>query len=181
MIAVKQYYKSLEYVQSQKETLEPVLLAVLLDNMTKKQYLEICRIAIVNNGNALKYVKSDNMSDKQYLEICKLAVQKDGNALYFVPKLYKTFEMYKLAVQNTGIVLCHIINSRRYNEITPEEYLEINKLAVENNGCALEYVPDDKKTLDICKIAVENNGSALQYVPNLNMTYEIVRLAVQKM
>jgi len=82
MIAVKQYYKSLEYVQSQKETLEPVLLAVLLDNMTKKQYLEICRIAIVNNGNALKYVKSDNMSDKQYLEICKLAVQKDGNALY---------------------------------------------------------------------------------------------------
>jgi hypothetical protein len=165
-LAVKQNYKTLENV--------------LVDNMTPEQYLEICRIAVVNNGNALEYVESaNNMSDEQYFEMCKLAVQTNGRALEYVPKKHKTFEMCKLAVKNDGSTLFHIINSREYNEIKPEEYLEICKIAVQTNGRALKYVPDDKKTLEICKIAVYGDGFALTYVPDNKKTLEICKIAVQ--
>jgi hypothetical protein len=194
-LAVKQYYKTLEnvlvYNMTKEQYLEICRKAVVnnglaleyvdsANNMSDKQYLEMCKLAVVNNGLALEYVDSaNNMSDKQYLEMCKLAVQTNGRALEYVPKKHKTFEMCKLAVKNDGNTLFDIINSREYNEITPEEYLEICKIAVQTNGRALKYVPDDKKTLEICKIAVYGDGFALTDVPDNKKTLEICKIAVQ--
>ena len=38
---------------------------------------EICKLAVQQNGNALKYVK------EQTDEICKLSVQQYGDAIFF--------------------------------------------------------------------------------------------------
>ena len=38
--------------------------------------------------------------------------------------------------------------------------------AVENDGEALRYVPDELKSEAVCAKAVENDGEALQYVPD---------------
>jgi hypothetical protein len=49
--------------------------------------------------------------------------------------------------------------------MTPEQYYDICKIAVQNDGLALQFVPDQFKFIDLCKIAVQSVGDALKYVP----------------
>lgn len=37
--------------------------------------------------------------------------------------------------------------------------------AVNKDGCALEYVPEELKDEQLCKLAVKGNGYALSFVP----------------
>ena len=46
-------------------------------------------------------------------------------------------------------------------------------------GLALEYVPDNLKTTEMCMIAVKQNGYALQYVPDNLKTTEMFMIAVK--
>jgi|GEM_PF-5594095 len=60
---------------------------------------------------------------------------------------------------------------------------EIPKLylaAVEQNGNALEYVPDKFKTLELCFTAVQTYGSAFEYVPEKFYTPELCLAAVEQ-
>jgi hypothetical protein len=57
---------------------------------------------------------------------------------------------------------------------------EICKIAVQQNGYALEYVPIKLRTEEICHLAVQQNGMALQYVPIKLRTEEICHLAIQQ-
>ena len=59
-----------------------------------------------------------------------------------------------------------------------ENYQEICKLAVQQNGCVLEFVKE--QTEKICKLAVQQNGYALRYVPPELMNEEICKIAVQQ-
>ena len=45
--------------------------------------------------------------------------------------------------------------------------------AVERNGYALQYVPDELKSEAVCAKAVENDGDALQYVLNKSLFIKI--------
>ncbi|MEK7070221.1 MAG: DUF4116 domain-containing protein, partial [Patescibacteria group bacterium] len=56
---------------------------------------------------------------------------------------------------------------------------ELCRLAVENDGYALKYVPQEMKTPELCRLAVENYGYALKYVPEHMKTPELCRLAVE--
>ena len=58
---------------------------------------EICKLAVQQNGLALKYVK------EQTNEICKLAVQNCGYSLIYVRK--QTEELCTLAVKHNNIAL----------------------------------------------------------------------------
>ena len=96
-----------------------------------KKYMtdEIIKLAVQNNGEALRYVPEKYMT----YEIIELAVQNNGEALKHVPEKYMTDEIIKLAVQNNGLAL----------EYVPEKYMteEIIKLAVQNNEEAFMFVP----------------------------------------
>ena len=61
-------------------------------------------------------------------------------------------------------------------EYIKEPSVEVQKLAVKQNGYALRYV--DNKTEEICKLAVQQNGLALQYI--VDQTDEICELAVKE-
>ena len=61
-----------------------------------------------------------------------------------------------------------------------ENYEEICKLAVKNNGLSLQCINPDLMTNEICKLAVMQNGFALAYVKNELMTNEICKLAVRQ-
>jgi hypothetical protein len=50
--------------------------------------------------------------------------------------------------------------------------------ALQENGWALEYVPEDLITEEMCRIAVTQNGWALEYVPRALRTEEICHIAV---
>jgi hypothetical protein len=72
-----------------------------------------------------------------------------------------------------------------------KEKMEINQLlewndpdfcksAVQQNGCALQYVKSEFQTEDICKLAVQQNGYAILYVNSELLTEDICKSAVQR-
>ena len=56
---------------------------------------------------------------------------------------------------------------------------ELCRLAVENHGSALQFVPEHMKTPELCRLAVANYGFALNSVPEHMKTPELCRLAVK--
>ena len=89
---------------------------ILLEDFPSWNNLEFCKLAVQQNGYALKYVNG------QTEEICKLAVQQKGYALCYVKE--RTDEICKLAVQQNGLALHYV----------KEQTEEICKLAVQQNG-----------------------------------------------
>ena len=53
------------------------------------------------------------------------------------------------------------------------------RIAVEQFGCALEYVPIHARTYDLCLTAIQQNGWALLFVPQQFRTIEFCRAAIQ--
>ena len=104
-------------------------------------------------------------------ELCKLAIQRNGLDLRFVPENFKTKELFKIAVKQNGMTLDYIPEDLRTKELC--------ELAVIQNGWALEFVPDKYKTKELCAIAVQNNGWALLFVPSELKTKEMCELAVK--
>ena len=86
------------------------------------------------------YYKSDPKSEI-IIEIIKL--------LKF-PKETQTI-LLSLSPEKRKIILCY-----KYNKII--------ELAVTNNGCALEYVQNDKITIEVLEIAIKNNPFVIQYI-----------------
>ena len=62
----------------------------------------------------------------------------------------------------------------------PEQFCteEIFKIACMKTGMMLSEVPDDKRTLELCKEAVKSDGMAIQFIPEKYQTEEICLLAV---
>lgn len=58
--------------------------------------------------------------------------------------------------------------------------LELCKLAVRQDGCALRHVPDDMLTPELCELAVRQNPLALQHVPEDMRTLGLCMLALRR-
>jgi hypothetical protein len=166
---------------------------------------DIIKIAVQNNGLALKYVKPILFfkkyicSKKNIINIIEIAVQNNGLALRYIRSIFLLFSykykynkeiiinIIELAVRNNGLAL----------EFVRKEYLylteDIIKYAIQNNGLALEFVDDKYLTKEIIELAVQNNGLALQYALReyeyeyeddhiiliFLLTYDLCKLAVQ--
>ena len=131
-------------------------------------YVAIAWIAVQKKPGAFEDVKSwDDAHIGAHQEVAELMVKHgDGSWLrYFDNETlhvdYK--ELARLAIEkNRGGVL-------QYVDPESDDYADIAKLAVQNDGLALEYVAADVfKDRDdyyrLAKIAVMENGEALQYV-----------------
>jgi hypothetical protein len=142
---------SLKYVK--KQTPELCELAIQLDGYnleyvkksiqkpsSLKNYFICCKLAVQQNGLALKFAKADFLFH-EYPTICKLAVQQNGWALKFVKQeeisLHDLSAICRLAVQyvnnntNEKIVV---------EEIPVEDYNIICKLAILQNSLAAKYI-----------------------------------------
>ena len=58
--------------------------------------------------------------------------------------------------------------------------VEAAMVAVESDGYALQYVPDELKSEAMCAKAVESNGDALQYVPDELKSEAVCAKAVER-
>ena len=67
-------------------------------------------------------------------------------------------------------------------EYVPEEFktLEMCLAAIKQNGWTLRYVPKELKTPEICLAAVKQNGNSLRYVPEEFKTSEMCLAAVKQ-
>ncbi|EGT3641042.1 TPA: DUF4116 domain-containing protein [Clostridioides difficile] len=154
----------------------------------KKQNYEICLQAIDNWGPAIQFIrwKTTNLSKIQRNNLCKKAVLKDGELLKYVKR--QTEEICLLAVRENPWALKYVKRQtericieavKQWGTVlqlvkkqTPKICLE----AVKQNSFALYYVK--KQFEGICMIAVKQDGFALEYVKN--QTYKICLEAVKQ-
>ena len=85
---------------------------------------------------------------------------EDGKYIMEGEKLDNGDYMYSLATKN-----------RTLHRFVKEQTEEICKLAVQQDGIALQFVKE--QTEEICKLAVQQNGHALKYVSTSFQTEEI--------
>ena len=54
------------------------------------------------------------------------------------------------------------------------------RLAIENSGIALQYVPESLRDEELSRKALQNHSRALQFVPDYLKTKELCKIAIQK-
>ena len=118
--------------------------------------------------NNIKYIPD---TYKTY-DIWKLAVQQNGKILEYIPKHLITKELCELAVKQNGIALEYVPKHLKTKELY--------ELAVQSNGIALEYVIEKYRTQELYELAIKQNGSVLNYVPEKLKTPELCKIAVQQ-
>ncbi len=115
---------------------------------------ELCRAAVIKNGNALLYVEQNKRTNELY----ELAIRGNRNMLHFIDENNsKMKQFYEIAVQYDGLALVHIPS----NKITDK----LCRIAIENNVWAFKYVPINKITDKMCKNVVQKKGLILQCIP----------------
>lgn len=137
-----------------------------LKYLSKTNINELSKLAVLQNGVALKYVPI-KLCD---LELCTMAVKKNGLALEFVPIKLITSELCHLAVKNNGLAL----------RFVPKEFYskKLFQTALNNNPWSLKYVPDAFITYDLCFDMVKKNVHTLCLVPYNFRTKEMCYYAV---
>jgi len=134
---------------------------IVFKSKLKSLYINICLIAVKNNGNALEHVKiplSYNDDDenkeyddenKEYYNLCKEAVKQNGLALKFL----KLDEIINVII----------------NYVKKMYYLENEKnIKIEYKKIITNYLFKYKKDIsDICDLAVDQNILAFEHVNNI--------------
>ena len=139
---------------------------------TLHNYIEIVKLAVIQNGMALDFASKDMQNNA---EIVKLAVIQNGMALNFASKdMQNNAEIVKLAVIQNGMALDFASKDMQNNA-------EIVKLAVIQNGMALYIASKDmQNNTEIVKLAVRQNGMALNYASyDLQKNEETIKIAIE--
>lgn len=94
---LKQMRQTLKYVDFQK--------------FTYLEYKTICSIFVRIEGQCLEHVRQDKLTKKDYYDICVMALHNDGFAIYFIAN--KTKELCLIAQENNPMSIRYCGNSRR--------------------------------------------------------------------
>ena len=149
-------------------TLLPVVTALtaavaLEDVPVQLRTEELCRLAVSNDGWALRYVPEELRTE----ELCRVAVSNNGKALEYVPDRLRTEELCRVAVSSNRWALGYV----------PEELKteELFRVAVNQNIDALRsYIPEQSRTIDLYVLALKKDVKALRYVPR-DMRWNVLR------
>jgi hypothetical protein len=117
----------------------------------------------------------------------KILCDSDEFTILFNYDYYIYYNNYYKKLEN-NIKNCNniidVIKNNPYQiifiENNNENYYEICKLAIQQNGNLLKCIKPELMNEEICKLAIEQNSYALQYVKPELMTYELCTLAVQQ-
>lgn len=116
------------------------------------------------------------------IDICKLAINK--NPRHILVMRSRTTDLDSLieyALSKDGKLLGKLMQERfityETKETDTDKYYEI---AIKQNGLALKYVPEMKRSKEYCELAVKSNPFALEYVSRENQTLEMCYEAINK-
>ena len=103
--------------------------------------------AVIHRGLNLEHVDMEKpLTDSKLLELCRLAVQQDGLALQYVLPQFKTNDICILAVKQNGDALYHVNNHKRVGRndyalhYANKQTEEICVIAVKQNSGAIQFV-----------------------------------------
>ena len=165
-------------VRTQLKLLKPEQLEILFTKIK----INILDLKIERDDtilNLVNYLLENNITDENnnITDKFKNDLKKNYKLLILVPDNKITYEICIIAVKTNSYALKYI---PKYNIMTDEQYYELYKEVVTQDGLALKFVPENNKTLDICEKAVTQNGKALEFVPNEKKTFDICEIAVTK-
>ena len=115
---------------------------------------EMCLIAVMQDGDALKYVPADLCTEEIYNTACR----SNGYVLRYVPISYRTEELCEIAVNSYGCAIADV----------PEEYKtpELCLKAACQDPYAYNFIPVQYITVDFCVSVYDQKGTeALSNLP----------------
>jgi Domain of unknown function (DUF4116) len=135
------------------------------DNIFARYHKDAPLLIIVCPDGA-KFQMHIKKDDFQFMDNMDTTVDKK-----IIMERWNEFQsLFYWAIEQNGMTLQHV----------PEITLDLCRLAVEQNGLALEYVYINNKTPELCRLAVEQNGRALHHVPENYWTPKLCRIAVEQ-
>jgi hypothetical protein len=160
-----------------KESLPPNLEYFRCDDPNLKIGEEIRPSKIINDLNVVTFV--------QTLESVTRSVIEWGTSIAHVRDEFITFELCKLAIEESHAALCgikpHLLTKEQYYELCLESVTqygwnikhvskefqtqELADIASETCCWAIQHISDEFKTYENCMKSVEKNGETLQHVP----------------
>lgn len=146
---------------------EPETIRYLPDYQNDK---EAMLLATKKDPGTIKYTGQTLKTRSFYLE----AIKNNGDVFIDLPQYHGDKEFAMTAVKQKGEVLENV--SRSLLAKNPDIIME----AVNNNGFALQYVPEGAKTKDVVMAAVKKAGTALQFAPKFKNDPEVVLAAIDK-
>lgn len=134
---------------------------LMLEYINDKNY-ELCLYAVMNNGNALKFVPSELIT----YDLCKQAVMVDKMSIQHVPSVFQSDELCDIALDITPNNIKYIIN--------PSENIII-KTAMKY-PYSVSYI--DKKHLSesLCKKLVLMNPFLIKFIDNPSINLQLYSL-----
>ena len=98
--------------------------------------------------------------DVQTEQMCMIALNADPFALKYIRD--KKYKYCKKAVSVDGMVLEYVPTNSNF---TKNQLAVLYRKAIENNGCALMWIPIEYRTPDLCYRATLTTTDAIRYVP----------------
>ncbi len=137
---------------------------------------ELCLEAVKKDGDALEYVPEKHKT----AELCLVAVKKTGYMLKYVPEELKTDELCDMATNKSERAFTWVSVEYLFKKIEQYGYLHLLKdmpelmtyklclEAVKKDSDALQYVPNEYKTVELCFEAGKHNNFAnvSEFVPD---------------
>jgi hypothetical protein len=169
--AIKQNINSIKFIKLKSPQLileivkvDGLLLKDLIIEVNKDDrilYDKICTKAVLQNGLALKYIKS------QTFDMCIAAVKNNGKAIKYINlKLSDDIMEYlsEIAIKQNPLTLKYI----------KKQTINLSSMAITSDGLALKYVNDKYKTEEICIAAVMTTSAAINYINDPHMLVSVI-------
>lgn len=148
----------------------------------EKRSKKISRLAVLNNGNSIKYVKNRNKG------LCRIAADKNPESLEHIPLEIIDKELCMKCVTRKGMTLKYvpkdimdqeivnlaILNDPNCIKYVPEEFKndEVISTVLKYNGIFLKFFENKRLSDDLYYLSIKNNPLSFQYLPNRLKNYE---------
>jgi hypothetical protein len=173
------FRKNSEYIKNILE-LNGLILQYLNDGM--KNDREMIEIAIMQNPNAIQYIPEKFRTEhpKDYEKILVMGLATNGLSLKYANDDTKNNKgMIQIAIMQNPDAIQYI--SEKFRTEHPDYYENILVMALEKNGLALKYVPEEiqKNNIGLVMTAVNQHGQALhEDIPEFRDNISVVSFAV---
>ncbi|MFI3167500.1 MAG: metallophosphoesterase [Bacillota bacterium] len=168
LVAIKQCGYALKFVSKKIITEELCFEAVRMGSVSS--------IYLPRGYNVFEYIPCKYLTQEFYIKAYSINpkilcyIPKEIHASLNIVKTYNNINPLLPTIENiANDGLC--IRNMTIKSITED----MCKVAVENNGMALQFVPDEWRTLQLCELAVEQNLLSMAFVPTEILTLGIVK------
>jgi hypothetical protein len=120
--------------------------------------------AVEKDGRVVRFVPATLLTQ----ELCMQAVSSHADAIEYIPKHFRTAELWKAAIIKSG----YWLKKAPPSLLNAANGYELCLRAVQSHGQALQDVPARYQTKEIFFAAVRQDGKALKYVDVSRLTSE---------